>query len=90
MIRHIDNTGLSSISMKGESRLSSSINDDSGESLVDTTLSILKMLLLSLIIFFYLLGRENSSIIQLAGIHSIFELFFLFFIFYFLTFIFIF
>jgi len=40
LIRHNDNTGSSSISAKGESRLSSSIKDESGESLVDTTLSI--------------------------------------------------
>ncbi|KAG4084820.1 hypothetical protein H8356DRAFT_1435831 [Neocallimastix lanati (nom. inval.)] len=46
LIRHNDNTGSSSITTKGESRRSSSINDESGESLVDTTLSILKMLLL--------------------------------------------
>ena len=45
LIRHNDNTGSSSISTEGESRLNSSINDESGESLVDTTLSILKMLL---------------------------------------------
>jgi len=51
LIRHNDNTGSSSISTKGESRLSSSINDDSGESLVDTKLSILKMLLLVFITF---------------------------------------
>ena len=50
LIRHTDNTGSSSISTKGECRLSSSINDESGESLVDTTLSILKMLLLCFII----------------------------------------
>ena len=49
----------SSISSKGESCSSSSINDESGESLVDTTLSILKMLLLGFITFFYLLGREK-------------------------------
>ncbi|KAG4099783.1 hypothetical protein H8356DRAFT_1330466 [Neocallimastix lanati (nom. inval.)] len=47
LIRHNDNTGSSSISTKGETRLSSSINDESDESLVDTTLSILKMLLLA-------------------------------------------
>jgi len=78
-IRYNDYTGSSSISTKGESRLSSSINDESGESLVDTTLSILKMLL-SFIIFFFLVGRGNSRIVQLAEIHSNFELFcFLFF-----------
>jgi len=43
LIRHNDNTGSSSISTNGESRPSSSINDESGESLVDITLSILKM-----------------------------------------------
>ena len=58
LIRHNDNTGSSSSSTKGESRLSSSINDDSGESLVDTTLSILKMLLLSFIIL--LCGRKGK------------------------------
>ena len=78
LIRHNDNTGSSSISTKGESHPSGSINDESGESLVDTTLSILKMLLLK--------GRNNSRKVQLAEIHSIFELIF----FYFLTFIFIF
>ena len=73
LIRHNDNTRSSSISTKGESRLSSSINDESRESLVDTILSILKMLLV--LFLFYLLGRENSRIEQLAEIHSIFELF---------------
>ena len=53
LIRHNDNTGSSSISTKGESRPSSSINDGSGESLVDTTLSILKMLLLGFITFLF-------------------------------------
>jgi len=53
LIRHNDNTGSSSISTEGESRLNSSINDESGESLVDTTLSILKMLLLSFITFLF-------------------------------------
>jgi len=57
MIRHNNNTGSASISTKDESRPSSSINDESGESLVDTTLSILKILLLGFISFFYLLGR---------------------------------
>ncbi|KAG4087642.1 hypothetical protein H8356DRAFT_1433559 [Neocallimastix lanati (nom. inval.)] len=46
LIRHNDNTGSSSISTKGESLLIGSINDESGESLVDTTLSILKIFLL--------------------------------------------
>ncbi|KAG4102772.1 hypothetical protein H8356DRAFT_1649931, partial [Neocallimastix lanati (nom. inval.)] len=41
LIRHNDNTGSASISTKDESCPSSSINDESGESLVDTTLSIL-------------------------------------------------
>ncbi|KAG4083250.1 hypothetical protein H8356DRAFT_1382087 [Neocallimastix lanati (nom. inval.)] len=48
LIRHNENTGSASISTKDESRPSSSINYESGESLVDTTLSILKMLLLAL------------------------------------------
>ena len=53
MIRHNDNTGSASISTKDESRPSSSINDKSGENLVDTTLSILKKtLLLGFITFF--------------------------------------
>jgi len=82
-ISYNDNTGTSSISTKCESRPSSSINDESGENLVDTTLSILKMLLLGFI-FFYLLEREKSHIVQLSEIHSIYE----FFIFYFLNFIF--
>ncbi|KAG4086416.1 hypothetical protein H8356DRAFT_1434491 [Neocallimastix lanati (nom. inval.)] len=43
LIRHNDNTGSSSIATKDESLPSSSINDESGESLVDTTLSILKI-----------------------------------------------
>jgi len=38
LIRHKDNTGSASISTKDESRPSSSINDESGESLVDTTI----------------------------------------------------
>jgi len=59
LIRHNDNAGSSSISTKGESRLSSSINDESGKSLEDTTLSILKMLLLSFIIFLF--GRKGKS-----------------------------
>jgi len=48
-----DNTGSASISTKDESHPSSSINDESGESLVDTTLSILKMLLLGFISFLF-------------------------------------
>jgi len=52
LIRHNDNTGSSSISTKDESRPSSSINDEFWESLVDTTLSILKMLLLGFYYFF--------------------------------------
>ena len=47
------NTGSSSISTKDESRPSSSINDESGESIVDTTLSMLKMLLLGFISFLF-------------------------------------
>ncbi|KAG4104418.1 hypothetical protein H8356DRAFT_1329554 [Neocallimastix lanati (nom. inval.)] len=43
LIRNNDNTGSESISTKDESCPSSSINDESGESLVDTTLSMLKM-----------------------------------------------
>ncbi|KAG4087261.1 hypothetical protein H8356DRAFT_1433781 [Neocallimastix lanati (nom. inval.)] len=43
LIRHNENTGFSSITTKGDSRPSSSINDESGESLVDTTLSILRI-----------------------------------------------
>jgi hypothetical protein len=58
LIRHNDNTGSSSISTEGESRLNSSINDESGESLVDTTLSILKMLLLSFITFLFVRKGE--------------------------------
>ncbi|KAG4101394.1 hypothetical protein H8356DRAFT_1421839 [Neocallimastix lanati (nom. inval.)] len=46
LIKHNDNTRSSSISTKGESHLSSSKNHKSWESLVDTALSILKMLLL--------------------------------------------
>jgi len=53
LIRHNDNTGSSSISTKDESRPSSSINDESGESLMDITLSILKMLLLGFISFLF-------------------------------------
>jgi len=53
LIRHNDNTGSSSISTKGESRPSGSINDESGESLVDITLSILKILLLGFISFLF-------------------------------------
>ncbi|KAG4087340.1 hypothetical protein H8356DRAFT_1433726 [Neocallimastix lanati (nom. inval.)] len=53
LIRHNDNTGSSSIATKDESLPSSSINDESGESLVDTTLSILKMLLLGFISFLF-------------------------------------
>ena len=52
LIRHNDNTGSSFISTKVESRFSSSINDEYGESLLDTTLFILKMLLPGFIIFF--------------------------------------
>jgi len=52
LIKHNDNTGSSSISTKGESRPTCSINGESGESLVDTTLSILKMLLLGFAYFF--------------------------------------
>jgi len=46
LIRHNNDTGSSSISTNDESRRSSTISDESGESLVVTTLSILKMLLL--------------------------------------------
>jgi len=53
LIRHNDNTGSSYFHTKGESRLSSSINEESGENLVDITLSILKVLLLGLIIFLF-------------------------------------
>jgi len=56
LIRHNDNTRSASISTKYESRPSSSINDESGESLVDTTLSyfpIIKMLLLGFISFLF-------------------------------------
>jgi len=53
LIKHNDNTGSSSIFTKGESHPSRSINDESGESLVDTTLSILKMLLLGFISFLF-------------------------------------
>jgi len=52
LIRHNDNTGSSSISTKDESCPSTSINDESRESLVDTTLSILKILLLGFVSFF--------------------------------------
>ena len=45
--------GFSNIYTKDESRPSSSINGESGESLVDTILSILKMLLLGFISFLY-------------------------------------
>jgi len=40
--------------MKRESQLSSSINDESWENLMDTTLSILKMLLLGFITFLFI------------------------------------
>jgi len=53
LIRHNDNTGSASISTKDESCPSSSINDESRESLMDTTLSILKMLLLGFISFLF-------------------------------------
>ena len=53
LIRHNDNTESSSISTKGEFRLSSLINDESGESLVDPTLSILKILLFGFFTFFF-------------------------------------
>ena len=66
LIRHNDNTGSSSISTKGEFRPSSSLNDEFGESLVDTTLSILKMLLLGFISFLFVRKGKNSSIVQLA------------------------
>ena len=58
LIRHNNNTESSSISTKSESHPSSLINDESGESLVDTTLSILKMLLLSFIIFLFVRKGE--------------------------------
>jgi len=67
--------------MKGESRLSSSINDESGKSLVDTTLSTLKMLLLGFIIFLFV--RKG----KIPEIHSIFELFY--FLFFYLLFLFL-
>jgi len=58
LISHKDNTVSSTISSKGESRPSSSINEESGESLVDTALSILKMLLLGFISFLF--GRKEK------------------------------
>jgi len=58
LVRHNNNTGSSSISTKDESRLSSSINYESGESLVDTTLSILKMLLQSFVKFLFVRKGE--------------------------------
>ena len=66
LIRHNDNTGSSSISTKDESCPSSSINDESGERLVDITLSILKMLLLDFIFFFICQEGKNSRIVQLC------------------------
>jgi len=60
LIRHNDNAGSSSISTKAESRLSSSINDESGKSSVDTTLSILKILLLGFIFFFFSFVRKGK------------------------------
>ena len=54
LIRHNHNMGSSSISTKGKSRFNSLINDESGESLVDITLSILKMLLLGFISFLFI------------------------------------
>ncbi|KAG4086353.1 hypothetical protein H8356DRAFT_1434561 [Neocallimastix lanati (nom. inval.)] len=69
LIRHNDNTGSASISTKDESRPSSSINDESGESLVDTTLSILKMLLLSFISFLFVRkGKIPSDVGKFQGI----------------------
>ncbi|KAG4087309.1 hypothetical protein H8356DRAFT_1433819 [Neocallimastix lanati (nom. inval.)] len=76
-IRHNDNTGSSSISTMDESCPSSSINDESGESLVDTTLSILKMLLLGVVaVMEHLLtaqDAENSRIIFYKKLHSKFQ-----------------
>ncbi|KAG4092033.1 hypothetical protein H8356DRAFT_1321995 [Neocallimastix lanati (nom. inval.)] len=43
LTRHNNNTGSLSISSKGESLLNSSVNDESEKSLVDITLSILKI-----------------------------------------------
>jgi len=53
LIRHNNNTGSPSVSTKGESRFICSLNDESEESLVDTTLFILKMFLLGFIIFLF-------------------------------------
>jgi len=53
LIYYYDNTGSSSISTKGESRPSSSIYNESRESLVNTTLSNLKMLLLGFITYLF-------------------------------------
>ena len=64
LIRHNENTGLSSITTKGDSRPSSSINDESGESLVDTTLSIFKKKKNYFLLFiFYFLFIYNKYIL---------------------------
>jgi len=84
LLRHNDNTGSSSISTKGESRPSSSINDESGESLVDTTLSILKMLLLGLITLLFVRKGKIPAWYNLPK----YIIFLSFFIFYFLNFFF--
>jgi len=63
LIRHND-TGSSSISTNGKSRLSCSINDESGESLVDTTLSIFKKKKNYFLLFiFYFLFIYNKYIL---------------------------
>jgi len=60
LIRHNDNAGSSSISTKGGSLLSRSINDESEESLVDTTLSIFKDVTSRfLLLFFFLFVRKG-------------------------------
>jgi len=48
------------------------------------------MLPLCFIIFFYLLGRENSIIVEFAEIHSIFEPFYFLFLIFLLLFLFLF
>ena len=88
LIRHNDNTGSSSISTKGESLLIGSINDESGESLVDTTLSILKCYF-QILFLFYLLAREKIPAQYNLPKYIVFSSFFIFLFFYFLNFLFL-
>jgi len=90
LIRHNDNyTGSSSFSTKDESRFSSSINDEPGESLVDTYTIYFKdfIIIFFFFFFFFLFGRKGefqhsttcrNTLIFLSSFNFLFFLTFIF------------